>query len=238
MVRGRQTDRIRSSSRRQHRRLSRWSGWRAPAPSDHRTHMEGVPMWSRDGQWIYFVSTCAGAIPDVWRVSPNGGEPIRVTPAVASSRGSLPDGRHLFYLDRYPGGAPIDGQADARTGRRRTRGTGARTRSAVSVGGHGHGSCSSPASRTSTRSTLYRFSDRRTARVGRRGFGYREVHAHDGHRDGRWVLATKTERLDSDLMRLDNFRWDCSPGVNTIHMSEPISRSNRRMPWVQVRHES
>ena len=41
--------------------------------------MDGVPSWSRDGQWIYFVSTRAGAIPDIWRVAPNGGEPIRVT---------------------------------------------------------------------------------------------------------------------------------------------------------------
>ena len=37
MVPGRHTDRVRSSSRRQYRRLSRRSRWRAPAPADRRT---------------------------------------------------------------------------------------------------------------------------------------------------------------------------------------------------------
>ena len=41
--------------------------------------MDGVPSWSGDGQWIYFASTRAGVVPDIWRVSPDGGQAIRLT---------------------------------------------------------------------------------------------------------------------------------------------------------------
>ena len=54
---------------------------------------------------------------------------------------------------------------------------------------------------------VYRFSDRRVARVGRLGF---RMPGHSRHltvsRDGRRALATKMVRFASDLMRLDNFR--------------------------------
>ena len=54
---------------------------------------------------------------------------------------------------------------------------------------------------------VYRFSDRRVARVGRLGFRIASIYTHlTVSRDGRWALATKMERFDTDLMRLDNFR--------------------------------
>jgi hypothetical protein len=52
----------------------------------------------------------------------------------------------------------------------------------------------------------YRFSDRRVARVGRLGFRVPGLQELTVSRDGRWALATKMVRFDSDLMRLDNFR--------------------------------
>ena len=53
----------------------------------------------------------------------------------------------------------------------------------------------------------YRFSDRRITRVGRLGFRIPGIYTHmTVSRDGRWALATKMVRFDSDLMRLDNFR--------------------------------
>ena len=54
---------------------------------------------------------------------------------------------------------------------------------------------------------VYRFSDRRVARVGRLAFlvpwAFRNMAVS---RDGRWALATRMVRFDTDLMRLDNFR--------------------------------
>jgi Tol biopolymer transport system component len=169
--------------------------------------MEGVPSWSRDGQWIYFVSTRAGAIPDVWKVSPKGGGPIRVTQHGGFEPRESSDGRYLFYLDRHPGGAPVD----------------ARLMRVPVDGGHAEVVLERvrPFLWTVTHTGIvfvtrepefdaidvYRFSDQRTVRAGRLGFRIPGRFTHmTGSNDGRWLLATKMERIDSDLMRLDNFR--------------------------------
>ena len=169
--------------------------------------MDGVPTWSRDGQWIYFVSTRAGATPDIWRVAPNGGEPIRVTRNGGFQPQESSDGRYLFYLDRPPGGAAIV----------------ARLMRVPLAGGHEEpvledlrpflwsvtdtGIVFVRREREFDAVDVYRFSDRRVAHVGRLGFRIPGIYTHmTVSRDGRWALATKMERFDSDLMRLENFR--------------------------------
>ena len=169
--------------------------------------MDGVPTWSRDGQWIYFVSTRAGATPDIWRVAPNGGEPVRVTRNGGFQPQESSDGRYLFYLDRHPGGAPIV----------------ARLMRVPLGGGHEEAvleqvrpflwSVTDTGIVFVTREPefdaidMYRFSDRRVARIGRLGFRLAGIYTQmTVSRDGRWALATKMERYDSDLMRIDNFR--------------------------------
>ena len=169
--------------------------------------MDGVPSWSRDGQWIYFVSTRAGATPDIWRVALNGGEPVRVTHNGGFQPQESSDGRYLFYLDRPPGGAAIV----------------ARLMRVPLAGGHEEpvlehvrpflwsvtdtGIVFVTRERDFDAIDVYRFSDRRVARVGRLGFRIPGIYTHmTVSRDGRWALATKMERFDSDLMRLDNFR--------------------------------
>jgi hypothetical protein len=53
---------------------------------------------------------------------------------------------------------------------------------------------------------VYRFSDRRVARLARLGFRVSGSYTNMSvSRDGCWALATKMERFDSDLL-LDNFR--------------------------------
>jgi dipeptidyl aminopeptidase/acylaminoacyl peptidase len=169
--------------------------------------LEGVPTWSGDGQSIYFASTRAGAIPDIWRVPLAGGEPIRLTHNGGFEPRESPDGRHLYYLDRHPGGASIQGRLMR-----------------VPLGG-GHEETVIDGVRPFlwavtdngivfvTRETDfdaidgYRFRDGRTTRVGRLGFRIPGIYTHmTVSRDARWMLATKMERFDSDLMLLDNFR--------------------------------
>ena len=169
--------------------------------------MDGVPAWSRDGQWIYFVSTRAGATPDIWRVAPNGGEPVRVTQNGGFQPQESSDGRYLFYLDRPPGGAAIV----------------ARLMRVPLAGGHEEpvlehvrpflwsvtdtGIVFVTRERDFDAIDVYRFSDRRVTRVGRLGFRIPGIYTHmTVSRDGRWALATKMARFDSDLMRMDNFR--------------------------------
>ena len=41
--------------------------------------IDGILSWSGDGRWIYFSSSRAGVMPNIWRVSPDGGRAVRVT---------------------------------------------------------------------------------------------------------------------------------------------------------------
>ena len=171
--------------------------------------VDGVVSWSADGRWIYFSSTRAGAIPDIWRVSPEGGPAIRMTRNGGFDPKESSDGRYLFYLDRHPAGLAVDGTA--------------RLMRAPVAGGQEElvlervrpflWSVTDTGIVFVTREPdfdaidVYRFSDRRVARVGRLGFrvpgSFRSMTVS---RDGRWALATKMVRFDSDLMLLDNFR--------------------------------
>ena len=119
------------------------------------------------------------------------------------------DGRYLFYLDRHPAGLAADGNA------RLMR---------VPVGG-GQEEVVLERVRPFLWSIAetgivfiarepdfdaideYRFSDRRIVRLGRLGFRLPGSYPHlTVSRDGRWALATKQVRFDTDLMFLDNFR--------------------------------
>jgi Tol biopolymer transport system component len=169
--------------------------------------LEGVPTWSGDGQWIYFASTRAGAIPDIWRVSLTGGEPIRLTRNGGFEPRESPDGRALYYLDRHPGGASIQGRL-----MRVPLGGGPEE---VVVDGirpflwavTDNGIVFVTRETDFDAIDVYRFRDRGTTRLGRLGFRIPRIYTHmTVSRDARWMLATKMERFDSDLMRIDNFR--------------------------------
>ncbi len=171
--------------------------------------IDGVPSWSGDGKWIYFASTRAGVIPDAWRLPAHGGQAIRLTQNGGFEPRESPDGRHLFYLDRGPGSLPSAGTA--------------RLMRVPLVGGQEElvlervrpflWSVTEAGIVFLTREQdfdaidVYRFSDQRVSRVGRLGFRIPPIYPHMMvSRDGRWALATKMVRFDSDLMRLDNFR--------------------------------
>ena len=60
------------------------------------------PVWSRDGQWIYFVRGFPDTSEmDLWRISPSGGEPERLTQHNSEVRDPAPlDLRTLLYVAR------------------------------------------------------------------------------------------------------------------------------------------
>ena len=167
---------------------------------------DGLPSWSGDGRWIYFTSARAGVNPDVWKMTPEGGQVTQITNNGGFDPKESPDGQSLFYLDHYPGlngiaklmRTPVDG------GQETVLLEGVRPflwsvtdKGIVFV----------------TRETdfdvldVYRFSDQRVTRMGRLGFRIPGRYTHMSvSRDGRWALATEMVRFDSDLMLLDNFR--------------------------------
>jgi Tol biopolymer transport system component len=62
--------------------------------------LDGVATWSRDGHWIYYTSTRAGAVPDIWKMPADGGEPVRITYHGGIYAQEAPDGHYLYYADR------------------------------------------------------------------------------------------------------------------------------------------
>jgi len=60
------------------------------------------PVWSRDGRWIYFVrGSPTTSEMDVWRISPDGGEPERLTHHNSDVRSPAPlDLRTVVYVAR------------------------------------------------------------------------------------------------------------------------------------------
>jgi tricorn protease-like protein len=167
---------------------------------------DGIPSWSADGRWIYFASTRAGVIPDVWRVPAEGGEAARITQNGGFQPKESRDGRFLFYLDHYPGmsgtarlmGRPADGGQDSIVLDH--------VRPflwAVTDGGIVFLTREADVDAID----VYRFGEQRVTRMGRLGFRIPGTYAHmTVSDDGRWALATEMVRFDSDLMLLDNFR--------------------------------
>ena len=171
--------------------------------------MDGVPTWSADGRWIYFASTRAGAIADIWRVSSDGNQAIRLTRNGGFEPRESWDGRYLFYLDRPPAGVAVGGTARLM----RLPLDGGQEEPVLERVRPFLWSVTDTGIVFVTRETdfdaieVYRFSDQRVARVGRLAFRLPGIYTHmTVSRDGRWALATKLVRFDSDLMRLDNFR--------------------------------
>jgi Tol biopolymer transport system component/tRNA A-37 threonylcarbamoyl transferase component Bud32 len=60
------------------------------------------PVWSRDGQWIYFVrGSNTTSQMDLWRISPNGGDAQRLTQHNSEVRSPAPlDSRTVVYVAR------------------------------------------------------------------------------------------------------------------------------------------
>jgi hypothetical protein len=61
---------------------------------------DNAASFSHDGRWIYFSSTRAGRIPDIWRMPPEGGSPARITTGGGFEPRESADRKFLYYMDR------------------------------------------------------------------------------------------------------------------------------------------
>jgi Tol biopolymer transport system component len=167
---------------------------------------EGLPSWSGDGRWIYFTSTRAGVNPDIWRMTPDGGQATRITRNGGFDAKESPDGQSLYYLDHYPG--------QNGTARLMRAGVDGGQESVVLDGVRpllwsvtNNGIVFVTRESDFDALDVYRFSDQLVARLGRLGFRIPSIYTQMAvSRDGRWALATEMVRFDADLMLLDNFQ--------------------------------
>jgi dipeptidyl aminopeptidase/acylaminoacyl peptidase len=60
--------------------------------------VETLPIWSRNGQWIYFTTDRGGDGLSVWRVSADGDNLKRISPGPATGGWESPDGKYVFYF--------------------------------------------------------------------------------------------------------------------------------------------
>ena len=98
------------------------------------------PVWSRDGQWIYFVSGQWDAREmDIWRIPPSGGTPERLTNHNSDVRYLAPlDSRTLLYVSPDQNGAgPWLWALDTETKVSRRISSGLEVYSSVDVSGDG-----------------------------------------------------------------------------------------------------
>lgn len=75
--------------------LTDWQGRRLRRLT-HNPGVDIVPVWSRDGKWIYFSSRRSGS-PEIWKMSPETGEAVQVTRRGGFRARESYDGRYLYY---------------------------------------------------------------------------------------------------------------------------------------------
>ena len=74
------------------------SGGGKPRRITDNNFRDNRPSFSRDGQWIYFSSNRSGRV-EIWKVASGGGEPQQVTRNGGNEPFESPDGRLLYYTN-------------------------------------------------------------------------------------------------------------------------------------------
>lgn len=178
--------------------------------------IDGDPEWSVDGRWIYYTSNASGRS-EIWKVAAAGGTPVQLTTGGGFEPRESSDGRVIYYVD-----------APARNG----LGISAAVKQVSSAGGpetvvfngvppgawdvtdrgivfvRGAAGVAGSAG-VPDELDFYRFTDRRTQRLGELPFPvarYGVSRTLTVSRDGRWALAAHIDRWDRDVLVVDNFR--------------------------------
>ena len=170
---------------------------------------DGTPEWSSDGQWIYFTSNKSGR-PELWKIPANGGTASQLTRGGGLQPREAPDGRTLFYLDNPLSGAggtsggsrlmqvPVEGGEEVVVLDRVRFGLWAVTDGGIMF---------ATIERDQDALDFYGFRDRVVRRLGALPFRIsRFVGGLTVSRDGRWALASVTERWESDILVAEGVR--------------------------------
>ena len=80
----------------------------SPRRLTHDPAEDTLPSWSRDGRWVYFTSIRGGRR-QIWKTPADGGEAIQLTKNGGSSGLESLDGRYFYYINREGEPAPRNG---------------------------------------------------------------------------------------------------------------------------------
>jgi len=164
-------------------------------PSD-----SAVPSWSRDGRWIYYNSGTTSKVSVIWKVPAQGGEPVQVGKVSGMAAQESWDGRSLYYFrDNAVWRSDVNGGSEARV---------IDAPSFQNWRVCGKDIC--VLTRTSSTSgQLIRYdpvTKRRQVREIDAGPRVGISYGMDISPDGRWLLYTRADSVESDIMLVENFR--------------------------------
>ncbi len=163
-----------------------------------------VPTWSRDGKWVYFTSNRSGT-DQLWKVPVEGGQPVQVTQHGGITAVESSDGRFLYYAkgEFNPEGIwkmPLAGGEESRVLDRGWWPQWSLLEDGICF-----------LHLDATTGLAVEFLDFATGRIrhlatielGPPGPGPVNLTASN---DGRWVLFSKVDSVDNDIMLVENFR--------------------------------
>src|SRR5215470_867369 len=163
------------------------------------THGRGdstVPSWSHDGRWIYFSTDVPGA--PIWKVPSQGGEPVLILEHGGESVSESSDGKALYY---YRDGAIW--RCDL-NGKNENRVIEAPAFQAFRV--CGKDICVLDRSITPGRFTRYDpETTRKQSKDGDFGPPVGASMGMDVSPDGRWLIYSRADSVESDIMLVENF---------------------------------
>ncbi len=163
------------------------------------------PSWSRDGRWVYFGSNWPG-IAQIWKVPPEGGKAVQVTRNGGLEAIESPDGKMLYFIKEFnvPGimSMPVDGGAESLV---------------IPSAQMGHWAVADKGiwhldfeARSGNSPVPLKFFSFETHQVSQLGFiekiGLTNDASFSVTRDSRHAIWRQTDRNESDLMLIDNFR--------------------------------
>jgi dipeptidyl aminopeptidase/acylaminoacyl peptidase len=159
-----------------------------------------VPTWSRDGKWIYFSSSRTGSW-QIWRVPAAGGSALQVTTEGGFNAQESPDGKTV-YIWREEGAIwkmPVQG--------------GNATLALQGVQDYRWAKIASTGiylvdvSTTPAQLKFFDFATKKSKNITHIDLGYRmPPQGFDMSPDEKWIIYTRVDELDCDIMLVENFR--------------------------------
>ncbi len=161
-----------------------------------------VPSWSRDGWWIYFSSDRTGTS-QTWKVPAQGGQAVQVTKQGGFAAFESTDGKFLYYIKAWNGPIwrmPVEGGEETRILDQNIQWGDWRVLA--------NGICFLNAGATPPEIEFFDFGTRGLRRITTvdREKGFPPGGLIAVAPDGRWILFARIDRIDGDIMLVENFR--------------------------------